>query len=164
MRSSLSRNLGALAVATPLLQLSNDVGEHLRHLVMGAELDHPDCLFNHNGVAGGPVVDLTCTHNLFAAVLVVDSDAALDDETPVRALTMVPLQTLEQRTEVQTGRGTPCRRLSFRPSPVLGSFLREHRWRLGGHSRRSSSSFSPLGMDGFSRARVRFVADVLPLD
>lgn len=33
------------------LQLVNDVGEHLRHLVVRAELDHPDRFLDDNGVA-----------------------------------------------------------------------------------------------------------------
>ena len=32
------------------LQLANDVGEHLRHLVVRAELDHPDRFLDDNGV------------------------------------------------------------------------------------------------------------------
>lgn len=33
-----------------LLQLANGVSEHLRHLVVWAELDQPGCFFDHNGV------------------------------------------------------------------------------------------------------------------
>ena len=33
------------------LQLADDVGEHLRHLVVRAELDHPDSFLDDNGVA-----------------------------------------------------------------------------------------------------------------
>ena len=41
--------LGGLRGA--FLQLADDVGEHLRHLVVRAELDHPDGFLDHNGVA-----------------------------------------------------------------------------------------------------------------
>ena len=60
--------------------------KHLRHLVVGAELDHLDRFLDHNGVPGGAIVDLARAHDLFGAVLVFHADVALDDELPVRAL------------------------------------------------------------------------------
>ena len=60
--------------------------KHLRHLVVGAELDHLDRFLDHNGVPGGPIVDLARAHDLFGAVLIFHADVALDDEPPVRAL------------------------------------------------------------------------------
>lgn len=41
--------LGGLRGA--FLQFANDVGEHLRHLVVRAELDHLDRFLDNNGVA-----------------------------------------------------------------------------------------------------------------
>ena len=39
------------AVIGSRLQLTDDVREDLRHLVVGAELDHPDRFLDHDGVA-----------------------------------------------------------------------------------------------------------------
>jgi hypothetical protein len=60
-----------------------------------AELDHPDGVFDDDGVPRGPVVELAGAHGLVAAVLVVDADASLEHVAPVWALAVVRFESLK---------------------------------------------------------------------
>ena len=72
-------------------------------LGLRAEQDHFGVLDDADAVAGGPVEDVASRAGVDSAVGVVDDQFAGDDVSPVRCMTGVAVEALEQRSDVGAG-------------------------------------------------------------